>query len=129
MRSNTHGASRVSNDVKRSLSRIISELKDPRIGMMTSVTRCEVTRDLKECKAYISVLGNVEETMEGLESAKGFIRKSLASSLNLRNTPELHFVPDTSIAYGVEMSRRIDEVIAHDQEQHTEADNELPDEE
>ena len=129
MRSNTHGASRVSNDVKRCLSHIISELKDPRVGMMTSVTRCEVTKDLKECKAYISVLGNIDETMQGLESAKGFIRKSLASSLNLRNTPELHFVPDTSIAYGVDMSRKIDEVIAHDQEQHTEEDEKLPDEE
>ncbi len=129
MRSNTHGASRVSNDVKRSLSRIISELKDPRVGLMTSVTRCEVTKDLKECKAYISVLGNVEETMQGLESAKGFIRKSLASSLNLRNTPELHFVPDTSIAYGVDMSKKIDEVIARDQELHVEDSEELPDEE
>ena len=56
--------------------------------------------------------------MEGLESAKGFIRKSLASSLNLRNTPELHFVADTSIAYGVDMSRKIDEVIAGDEEKH-----------
>ena len=129
MRSNTHGASRVSNDVKRSLSRIISELKDPRIGLMTSVTRCEVTKDLKECKVYISVLGNAEETMQGLESAKGFIRKSLASSLNLRNTPELHFVRDSSIAYGVDMSRKIDEVIAKDQEQHVETDEGLPDEE
>ena len=118
MRSNSYGSSRVSHDVQRSLNRIISELKDPRVGMMTSVTRCEVTKDLKECKAYISVLGNVEETMEGLESAKGFIRKSLASSLNLRNTPELHFVADTSIAYGVDMSRKIDEVIAGDEEKH-----------
>ena len=118
MKRNTHGASRVSHDVLRSLSRIISELKDPRIAMMTSVTRCNVSRDLKDCKAYISVLGNSEDnlqrTMEGLNSAKGFIRKSLAESLNLRNTPEITFIPDDSIAYGVEMSRKIDEVIKQD---------------
>lgn len=114
MRKNPYGTSRVSHDVQRSLSRIISELKDPRIDLMTSVTRCEVTRDQKVCKAYISVLGNLDETMEGLNSAKGFIRKSLAASLNLRNTPELHFIPDSSIAYGVNMSHRIDEVLAQD---------------
>ena len=114
MRSNTHGASRVSNDVKRSLSRIISELKDPRIALMTSVTRCEVTRDLKECKCYISVLGDDEATMKGLENAKGYIRKQLAVSLNLRNTPEIRFIADHSIAYGVEMSKRIEEVMAQD---------------
>jgi len=127
MKRNTHGASRVSHDVQRSLSRIISELKDPRIAMMTSVTRCNVSRDLKDCKAYISVLGNSEDslnrTMEGLNSAKGFIRKSLAESLNLRNTPELTFISDDSIAYGVEMSRKIDEVIEQDKL------NAVPDEE
>ena len=116
MRTNQHGASRVSHDVQRALSRIISELKDPRIGLMTSVTRCEVTKDLKECKCYIRVLGDEEATMQGLVSAKGFIRKQLASSLNLRNTPEIDFVPDHSIAYGVDMSRRIDEVISQDRE-------------
>ena len=115
MRTNQHGPSRVSHDVQRCLSHIISELKDPRIGLMTSVTRCEVTKDLKECKCYISVLGDAEETMQGLVSARGFIRKQLAATLNLRNTPEIDFVPDNSIAYGVEMSRRIDEVIAQDQ--------------
>jgi ribosome-binding factor A len=116
MRTNQYGSSRVSHDVQRALSRIISELKDPRIGLMTSVTRCEVTKDLKECKCYISVLGDEEATMQGLESAKGFIRKQLASSLNLRNTPEIDFVSDHSIAYGVDMSKRIDEVLSQDRQ-------------
>ena len=75
MRTNQHGPSRVSHDVQRALSKIISELKDPRIALMTSVTRCEVTRDLKECKCYISVLGDDEATMKGLENAKGYIPK------------------------------------------------------
>ena len=110
----------MSHDVQRSLSRIISELKDPRIGLMTSVTRCEVTKDLKECKCYISVMGDEKATRQGLNSAKGFIRQQLASSLNLRNTPEIEFVADHSIAYGVDMSRRIDEVIAQDREKNGE---------
>ena len=117
MKRNTHGASRVSHDVQRSLSRIISELKDPRIAMMTSVPRCNVSRDLKDCKAYISVLGTEEEqdkTMEGLHSALGFIRRELARTLNLRNTPELTFILDESIERGVEMSRKIDEVMANE---------------
>ena len=128
MRTNQHGPSRVSHDVQRSLSRIISELKDPRIGIMTSVTRCEVTRDLKECKCHISVLGDAEATMEGLNRAKGFVRKQLAASLNLRNTPEIEFVLDPSIAYGIEMSHKIDEVMAEDRrkqvsDQEEDADN------
>ncbi len=122
MRTKSYGSSRVSSDVQRSLSRIISELKDPRVGMMTSVTRCEVTKDLKECKAYISVLGDIDETIRGLNSAKGYIRKSLAASLNLRNTPEITFVADQSIAYGVEMSRRIDEVLHPDKDKAGDAD-------
>ena len=116
MRKNPHGAQRVSHDVQRSLSRIISELKDPRIDKLLSITRCEVTRDQQDCKAYISVLGDLDSTMQGLNSARGFIRKELAGSLNLRNTPEITFVPDRSIEYGVEMSRRIDEVIRQDEE-------------
>ena len=74
--------------------------------------------DLKSCKAWISVLGDEEvrkATMEGLESAMGFIKRQLARTVNLRNTPEITFVSDESIEYGVNMSRRIDEVIAQDE--------------
>ena len=127
MRTNQHGQSRVSHDVQRSLSRIISELKDPRIGLMTSVTRCEVTKDLRECKCYVSVLGDDTATMEGLNNAKGFIRKQLASSLNLRYTPEIRFIRDPSIAYGIEMSRKIDEAIAEDQRRRDESASEEDD--
>ena len=73
----------------------------------------EVTPDLKYCKAYISVLGNEEaqkSTMEGLKNAKPYIRRMLASSVNLRNTPELTFVLDQSIEYGVHMTGLIDAV-------------------
>ena len=69
--------------------------------------------DLKTCKAYISVLGDEKaqkETIQGLESAEGYIRRELARTLNMRNTPEIHFILDQSIEYGVNMSKKIEEV-------------------
>lgn len=89
------------------------EIKDPRINPMTSVVHVEVSPDLKTAKVYISVLGDEESkkaTLAGLKSASSFIRGQLARSLNLRNTPELTFVIDNSIEYGVHMSKLIDEV-------------------
>ena len=82
---------------------------------MTCVTDVEVAPDLKTCKVYISVLGDEDkqnETMEGLRNAEGFIRHELAEKLNLRNTPALTFIPDTSTQYGMAMSAKIDEVMA-----------------
>ena len=113
MRKNSIKNTRINGEVQRELSNIIRELKDPRVGIMTSVTAVEVTPDLKYCKAYISVLGDDEtkaETLAGLKSAAGFIRRELARTVNLRNTPEIHFILDQSIEYGVRMSKIIDEV-------------------
>lgn len=114
MRKNSIKNIRINAEVQRELSRIIQqEIKDPRIHPMTTVVMAEVTPDLKYCKAYISVLGNEEaqkSTMEGLKNAKPYIRRMLASSVNLRNTPELTFVLDQSIEYGVHMTGLIDEV-------------------
>lgn len=116
MRKNSIKNTRINGEVRRELSNIINyKIKDPRIHSMTSVVDCEVTPDLKFCKAYISVLGDKEaqeETLEGLRSAEGYVRKELARSINLRNTPEITFVMDQSIEYGVNMSKRIDEVTA-----------------
>ncbi len=101
-------------EVQRELSEIIRrEIKDPRIHPMTSVVAVEVTPDLKICKAYISVLGDEEAaqaTIQGLKSGEGYIRRELARRVNLRNTPELTFILDQSIEYGVHMTRLIDEV-------------------
>ena len=108
---------RVNAEVARELSAIIRELKDPRIALMTSVTDAYVAPDLKTCRVYISVLDSDEvrdETMAGLDSARGFIRRELASRMNMRYTPELTFIEDRSIERGVEMSRRIDEVLEND---------------
>ena len=105
---------RINSEVMKELANIIrGEIKDPRIAPMTSVVAVEVAPDLKTCKAYISVLGDEEaqqNTIKGLRSAEGYIRKLLASSVNLRNTPEIKFVLDQSIEYGIEMSKKIDEV-------------------
>lgn len=115
MRKNSIKNTRINSEVQRELSEIISrELKDPRIRPMTTVVAIDVTPDLKLCKAFISVLGDEEEgkeTVKGLKSAEGFIRTQLAKRLNLRNTPEILFVLDQSIEYGVHMTHLINEVI------------------
>ena len=107
---------RINEEVMRELSNIIrSEVKDPRISPVTSVVSVEVAPDLKTCKAYISVLGDDEaasKTLEGLKSSAGFIRRELAHRVNLRNTPEITFIMDQSIAYAAHMSKLIDEVNA-----------------
>ena len=105
---------RINEEVLRELSNIIrGEVKDPRVSSLTSVVSVEVAPDLKTAKAYISVLGDLEaqeKTLEGLKSSSGFIRHKLAENVNLRNTPEITFVLDQSIEYGVRMSHLIDEV-------------------
>ena len=115
MRKNSIKNTRINGEVQRVLAEIIrGDIKDPRISPLTSVVAVEVAPDLKHCKAYISVLGNEQaqkDTLAGLKSAEGFIKNRLAKIINLRNTPELHFVIDQSIAYGVDMSRKIDEVV------------------
>lgn len=118
MKKNSVKNRKINDEVRRVLAQIISGgIKDPRISSMTSVLAVEVAPDLKTCKAWISVYGDEEkkqQTMEGLASASGFIRGELARRINLRNTPQLKFILDDSIAYGVEMSHRIDEVRAQD---------------
>lgn len=91
MRKNSIKNTRINGEVQKELSVIIqNEIKDPRIAPMTSVVAVEVAPDLKTCKAYISVLGNEEaaqNTLAGLKSAEGYIRRQLARTVNLRNTP------------------------------------------
>ena len=128
MRKNSVKNTRINAEVQRELSRIISrEIKDPRINPMTSVVEAVVTPDLKYCKAYISVLGDqdsVNSTLEGLNSAMGFIRRELAHSINLRNTPEITFTMDQSIEYGVTMSKKIDDVVKDIEDDEDDTENE-----
>lgn len=130
MRKNSVKNTRINGEVHRVLAEIIrGEIKDPRINPMTSVVAVEVAPDLKTCKAWISVLGNEDSqnsTLEGLRSAEGYIRNLLAKMINLRNTPEIKFILDQSIAYGVSMSKKIDDINRADAERH--ADEETDDE-
>ena len=114
MRKNSIKNTRVNTEVMHELSNILrGGIKDPRVAEFTSVVAVEVAPDLKTCKAYISVLGDEKaqaDTIPGLQSAEGYIRRELAHSLNLRNTPEIRFVLDQSIEYGVAMSKKIDDI-------------------
>lgn len=114
MRKNSIKNTRVNMEVQRELSNIIrGGIKDPRVAPMTSVVSVEVAPDLKTCKAYISVFGDEKaqaDTIRGLQSAEGYIRRELARTLNMRNTPEIRFVMDQSIEYGVMMSKKISDV-------------------
>lgn len=122
MRKNSVKNIRINSEVQREMSSIIREdLKDPRIHPMTSVMAVEVTPDLKFAKIFVSVLGNDEEkekTMEGLKKSASFARHQLAKRMNLRNTPELTFVLDTSIEYGVTMSKKINELKEKEESKH-----------
>lgn len=122
MRKNSVKNTRINGEVLKELSNIIrSEIKDPRINPMTSVVSVEVAPDLKTCKAYISVLGDEQsqkDTITGLKSAEGYIRRELARTVNLRNTPEIKFILDQSIEYGINMTKLIDEVTQKDSDSH-----------
>lgn len=119
MRKNSIKNNRINEEVSHALSNIIrGELKDPRIHEFTSVVKVIVAPDLKTAKAYISVLGDEkaqQDTLEGLNRAEGFIRNRIAKAVNLRNTPEITFIMNQSIEYGVSMSKRIDDVVRSDE--------------
>ena len=114
MKKNSIKNTRINAEVQKELANLIrSEIKDPRVGPMTCVTDVEVAPDLKTCKVWVSTLGDegaLNETIKGLKNAEGFLRRQLASNLNLRNTPELRFIADTSIEYGMKMNKLLDEV-------------------
>lgn len=99
---------RISEEVRREVDRIIrEELSDPRIGGTFSVTRAEVTRDLRHAKIYVSVLEDDkrEGMMKALRSAAGYIRRALGQNIIIRYSPELTFVSDENIAYGVHIAK------------------------
>ena len=110
MASNRMG--RINEEIQRELAALIPTVKDPRVTGLISVTAVDTTPDLKFAKVYVSILdkGDVDQVVKGLKSASGWLRRELGRTLNLRNTPEITFVLDQSIEYGVHMSHLIDEV-------------------
>ena len=111
---NNNRISRINDEIMKELSQIIrSEVKDPRIGAMTTVIRVDTTTDLKYCKVFVSVLGKEEEkqnVMKCLKNASGFMRHLLAERINLRFTPELQFKLDESTEYAIHMDQLMEQV-------------------
>ncbi len=119
MRKNSNKNKRINGEVMKVISEALRYSKDPRISPMTSVMDVEVAPDLKTCKVWVTVMGNDEDrarTAEGLKSAAGYVRSTLAKELNMRYTPEIRFIMDDSIEYAINMSKIIDEVAAKDNE-------------
>ena len=129
MRKNSIKNIRINQEVQKELSNLIRmEVKDPRVSPMTTIVNVEVAPDLKTAKVFISVVGDEkaqQDTITRLKSAAPFLRSQLAHNMNMRNTPELRFISDQSIEYGVNMSHLIDEITAdlHDDEENAEADD------
>ena len=101
---------RTNDDIQFVLSKLINEVKDPRVRQgMISVTRVETTGDLRYSKVWLSVMGmrDEKEFKKGLKSASGWLRRELGNSMNLRYTPELVFEIDHSIEYGAHISEVI----------------------
>ena len=105
---------KISEEVKRCLMDIVqNKIKDPRIPTLTSISQVEVTRDLSFAKVYVSIFADdikKQKALQGLESAKGFIKKELAREVKLRVMPELIFINDDSIEKGLKMDKLINEV-------------------
>ncbi len=104
---------RVNEEIVRELSAIVREVKDPRVSnAIVSITAADVTADMKYAKIYFSCIGNCDksEVKKGLDSASGFMRKQIATRLNLRQTPELKFFADDSIEYGANINRLLKQV-------------------
>lgn len=124
---------RINDEMQRAVAEIIRDVKDPRVsGAFISITGAEVTPDLKYAKIFFSALGvtdaeSKKEIAKGLKSSAGFIRKQIAQKLNLRITPELTFIEDTSIKYGAHISKLLSGITFSDDEE-GEADTETDDE-
>lgn len=103
---------RIGEEIKKEVAEIIRQMKDPRIGFVT-VTDVEVTNDLRQVRIFVSVYGDErekEQTLAGLQAAKGFVRTELGRTIRLRHTPEVAFQLDGSIEQGARINRLISEI-------------------
>ena len=105
--------SRINDAVAEELAVALRDVRDPRIvSSMVSITRADVTRDLKIAKVYFSSMGDPAEAKKALTGAAGLFRCRLAQALNLRITPELVFIPDNSIEHGARISELLHQIDA-----------------
>ncbi len=112
-------AQRLSEEIKREISGILrSCVKDPRVTSLLSITQVEVSRDLGYARVYVSMFGNEQErekAIEGLERAKGFVKRELGKKLKLRSTPEITFLLDDSIEYGSHINQLLKKVMSNEE--------------
>jgi ribosome-binding factor A len=112
---------RINEEIQKELSSLIRNLKDPRIqNTMISITRVETTPDLRYTKVYVSFLQEEKaaDALKGLQSAAGYLRRELGSSLNLRYTPQIVWALDDSITYGAKMLALINSLeVKHDDDE------------
>lgn len=104
---------RVSEDIKREISAMLRELKDPRISGMLTIVRTEVSGDMSHCKVFVSSFDGIEKAKEacaGLTSASGIIRREIANKLHLKKCPELKFIPDNSIEHSAEITKMLHDI-------------------
>ena len=110
----------MSEDIRRIISGMMRDLKDPRIngGDMLTVVRCDVSRDGSYCKVFISSFegfDRAKQAVKGFESASGYIKREISNVLGLRKCPELKFVADDSIEHSAEISKRLRELVPEDE--------------
>ncbi|MBO5733525.1 MAG: 30S ribosome-binding factor RbfA [Clostridia bacterium] len=103
----TNRINRINEEVRREMSDILRDLKDPRIPMMTSVVSVSVTQDLRYATVYVSIFGDAEvkkNALVALKNSAGFVRRELGHRLNLRYTPEIIYKSDDSIEHGARIN-------------------------
>ena len=112
---------RIEEEIKKIVSKLIDNgIKDPRVNGLISVTKVDVSKDMKYCKIYVSMIGtkDKDEAMKGLDSAKGVVRKEIGSKIRTFNTPEVKFIYDDSMEYGQHIDNIISSLnIKHDDEE------------
>ena len=110
----TFRADRRNEEVKKTISEVIREMKDPRISPMTALTEVEVTKDLKYAKVKVSVYDEDEKkrisSVEALNHAAGFISHELGARMRIRAVPSIKFTLDNSISYSVRISEILNEL-------------------
>jgi ribosome-binding factor A len=109
-------SARIADQIQRELAEVVrTELRDPRVDTLVTLTGVELSRDQSHAKVFFTVLGGepvVEDALEGLQRAAGFLRSQLAHRLSTRSVPELHFHYDESVERGMRLSKLIDEAVA-----------------
>ena len=115
---------RIEEEIKKVVSKLIDQgLKDPRLTGLISVTKVEVTKDLKYCKIYVSMLGSKDQVaaMEALKSSAGYVRREIGANVRMFATPEVKFELDDSMEYGAHIQNIINGLgIKHDEDEEVE---------